>query len=272
MSAAGRAYVEVVAAAALWSTLGVAAQYGRDYIWLAFLRSLVAAVISITVAGWPTRRGLVPGLLLGGLFTVYPLAALLAGVGPAAYLLYTAPLWTTTSLVAFGERPTPRGAAGVALVLAAVVLMIYASARGELSPVGLAAGLASSALYGLYIAAARLMARRGYGADASYGAMPYTLVVTTPALLASLHATAAPPAPQTALAGLYMGVLGTVVPYRLFSSAVSKIEGSRASVIASVEPVLAALWDFLLFGRIPGFMTAAAYILISTAAVVAAKK
>ncbi|MCX8135679.1 DMT family transporter [Pyrobaculum aerophilum] len=265
-------YLRVVGAAALWSTLGVAASIGGNYIWLAFLRSLTAAAIGALYMRRFYSRGLIPGLLLGGLFVAYPVAALYAGVGPAAYLLYTAPLWTTAALAARGERPSAKETVGVSLVLAAVFLMLYASARGELSPIGLLAGLASSAFYGLYIAVARLRAKEGGGADVSYGAMPYTLLVTAPLLLIHVAVNKSPLPLHTALAGLYMGVFGTVIPYRLFSSAVTKIEGARASVIASVEPVLAALWGFLFFKEIPGLLTLTAYALISTAAVVVARK
>ena len=266
------AYAKITAAAALWSTLGVAANLGGDPIWLAFLRSLTAAAASLLLVRRVSRRGVLPGLFLGGLFTAYPLAAVYAGVGPAAYLLYTAPLWTTTALLPAGERPDKWGVAGVALVLAAVVFLLSASARGELSPVGVAAGLASGFFYGLYIAAARLVSRGGGSLDASYGAMPYTLAVTGPLLLYYVHAAGTGPEPTGVVAGVYMGIFGTVVPYRLFASAVERLEGSRASVVASVEPVLAALWGYLLFGQAPGPMTFVAYALLTAAAFIVSKR
>jgi Predicted permease, DMT superfamily len=253
---------KIFAAAFLWSTIGVAAVYGRDYLWLAFFRSLAAALI----AARPSRRGLVPGLLLGGLFSAYPLAAVYAGVGTAAYLLYTAPLWTTTALTLMGERPTRREVYAVALVLAAVALMASASLSGAFSPIGLLAGLASGVFYGLYIAAARWLSKSGDEKAASLGAMPYTLLVTTPLLLLR---PGLPPL-EALVAGAYLGIFCTILPYRLFASALKTVRGARASVIATLEPVLAAVWGFLFFGQIPDFLTLAAYMLITTAAVVTA--
>jgi DME family drug/metabolite transporter len=249
--------VKILAAAALWSTIGVAATYGRDVLWMAFVRSLVAAAFSLTAR--LSKRGLLPGLLLGGLFSAYPLAALYAGVGTAAYLLYTAPLWTATALALTGEKPTRRDVAAVVLVLAAVFLM--ASLSGALSPVGLAAG----AFYGLYIAAARRLSAAGEEKAASLGAMAYTPLVTAPLLLLR----PGPPPPEAVAAGVYLGVFGTVVPYRLFASAVKAVGGTKASVVATVEPVLAAVWGYLLFRQAPDAATLAAYALITAAAVIA---
>ncbi|MFZ8837973.1 MAG: EamA/RhaT family transporter, partial [Pyrobaculum sp.] len=85
--------LKIFVAAFLWSTIGVAATYGRDVIWLAFFRSFTASLISLTAR--PSRRGLVPGLLLGGLFSVYPLAAVSAGVGGGGDLPLTGPRGAT---------------------------------------------------------------------------------------------------------------------------------------------------------------------------------
>lgn len=254
---------KIFAAAFLWSTIGIAATYGGDFIWLAFIRSLTATLLSLKTR--PTLKGLVPGLLLGGLFSVYPLAAVYAGVGTAAYLLYTAPLWTTTALALTGERPTKRELAAVALVLAAVGVMACWSLSGALSPVGLLAGLASGAFYGFYIAVARRLSVSGDEKAASLGAMPYTLIVTTPLLLLKPE----PPALETVAAGAYLGIFGTVLPYMLFASAVKTVRGSRASVIATLEPVLAAVWGLLFFGQAPDSPALSAYVLITAAALLA---
>ena len=66
-----------------------------------------------------------------------------------------------------------------------------------------------------------------------------------------------------------MGIFTTLVPYILFASAVGRVGGARASVIASVEPVLAAVWGALLFGQIPGVYTLVAYGLITAATLLA---
>lgn len=260
----------VFAAAALWSTIGIAAVFGGDYIWLAFFRSTAAAAVAAALGGRPTTRSVAPGLLLAGLFTVYPIAAVYAGLGPAAYLLYTAPLWTAAALYAFGEKPRRREAAAVAIVVAAVLVMLAASAAGEISPVGLAAGLASGALYGLYIAAARRLSQTGREIEASLGALTFTPLVVAPIAAAYYLHQGAAPALQSLVAGLYLAVFCTVLPYYLFATAVKKTRGTKAAVVASIEPVLAALWGALLFGQLPGLYTLAAYGLITAAVLLTA--
>jgi drug/metabolite transporter (DMT)-like permease len=100
---------------------------------------------------------------------------------------------------------------------------------------------------------------------ASLGAMPYTLVITAPLLLLRRE----PPGLEAVLAGVYLGIFGTLLPYKLFASAVKTVRGSRASVIATLEPVLAAVWGLLLFGQAPDSTALSAYVLITAAALLA---
>jgi threonine/homoserine efflux transporter RhtA len=67
---------------------------------------------------------------------------------------------------------------------------------------------------------------------------------------------------------VYVGIVATVIPYRLFAMGVSKIKASAASVIATAEPVLAALWGFLFFKQVPSIVSLIAYVLIITATVI----
>lgn len=265
------AVVKILGAAAFWSTIGVASIFGGNYVELAFFRSLVAATISLFFTRSTSRASLMAGLLLGALFAIYPLAAVLAGVGTAAYLLYTAPLWTTLEARAYGERINKQSAASVALVLAAVALMALSASRGSINVGGLAAGLASGAAYGSYIATARYYSKGGRDEEVSLGAMPYTLLISAPAALAYALAFGVGDLERPALAGLYLGVFATVIPYRLFASGVRVVGASRASVLATVEPALAAAWGYLLFGERPGPLELAAYGLITTAAVLSAR-
>lgn len=261
--------VEILISAAFWSTIGLASIYSGNYVVLAFFRSLTASAVAIFFARPGGKAAAISGVLLGVLFTVYPLAAVLVGLGPAAYLLYTAPLWTTSISAALGERPTRNDMIAVALVTAAVALMFLETHKGVLSAIGLAAGLASGASYGSYIAVARFYSRRGMDVDVSLRAMPYTLAVTAPATAAYVALYGLGDVLRPLALGIYLGVLCTVVPYRLFSSGVKVIGAAKASVIATLEPVLAALWGYLLLGQRPDEVMLIAYVLITAAAILA---
>ncbi|MCX8165733.1 MAG: EamA family transporter [Acidilobaceae archaeon] len=252
----------VLLAAALWSTIGVASSFGQDVSLMALVRSIVAGAIALLVFRSLSRPSLIAGLLLGLLFSSYPLAAITAGVGAAAFLLYTAPLWSTLSALAYGERPSRYALAGALLILISATIMGYEARGGSLNPLGFLFGLLSGITYGLYISAARYYSRRGFHREVSVGAMPFTLVVTVPIGLYHLAFGMPGDLVRAGIAGAYLAVFCTLLPYWLFSMGVKYIKASTASVLASLEPVLAAVWGLLLFSEEITPMLAASYGLI----------
>lgn len=267
------AVIYILVAATLWSTIGVASVVGGDIAVLAFTRSLVAGLIGLLVVRSFKLSSLIAGVLLGVLFSSYPLSAVIAGVGVAAYLLYTAPLWATIASIAYGEKPGTLGALSVALILVAVALMGLEASRGVIEPAGLASGLIAGISYGLYIAVARFYSRRGESTEVSLGAMPYTLTVTLPMIIAYIAENQNIQLQlNPVIAGAYLAVFTTLIPYKLFTKGVEKIGATRASVIASIEPVLAAIWAITLFQQIPTTTIVVAYILITTAVIISATR
>lgn len=247
----------------------MASVYSANPIMLAMFRSLFASLVALFIRRSLSRASIITGVALGILFAAYPLAAVMAGVGLAAFLLYTAPLWATLVALAMGERPSRRGVVGVSLVVIAIALIGAQAVRGSISPAGVFMGLLSGLSYGSYIALARRFARVGNEVDVSWGAIPYTLAITAPVALAySAIANSWRPIIRPALWGVYLGVVATVIPYRLFAMGVSRIRASTASVIATLEPVLAAVWGFLLFRQVPTALTLVAYALIIMASVI----
>ncbi|WP_243666694.1 EamA family transporter [Vulcanisaeta sp. JCM 16159] len=190
-------------------------------------------------------------------------------MGLAAFLLYTAPLWTTLVALGMGEKPSKRGVVGVSLVIIAITLIGAQATKGSISLIGVLLGLLSGISYGSYIALARRFARVGNEVDVSWGAIPYTLIITAPtAITYSIITDSWGSIVNPALWGVYLGIVTTVIPYRLFAIGVSRVRASTASVIATVEPVLAAIWGFLLFGQVPTALTLVAYALIITASTI----
>jgi drug/metabolite transporter (DMT)-like permease len=260
--------IYVVSAAALWSTIGVASVLSANPIMLSLFRSVFASVFSLPIRRSLSRSSIITGTALGILFAVYPVAAVLAGVGLAAFLLYTAPLWTTLISLALGEKPSLRGVLGVLLVIVAISIIGAQTITGIINFPGLIMGMLSGMSYGFYIAMARHYAKRGSEIDVSWGALPYTLIVTIPITLTySLIMNAWKPIIRPILWGLYLGVVATVIPYRLFAIGVSRIKASTASVMATLEPVLAALWGYLFFAQVPTIMTLTSYVLIIIASI-----
>lgn len=259
----------VLLAAALWSTIGVASSFGEDVSIMAFVRSLLAGSIALLIYRSLSRASLLAGFLLGLLFSSYPLAAITAGVGAAAFLLYTAPLWTTLAALLYGELPSKNALVGALLIIASAALMGYEATGGSLNPIGFFFGILAGISYGLYISVARYYSRQGLSKEVSLGAMPFTLLVTLPIGLYQLtRGVQEELLLRAGLAGAYLAIFCTLLPYWLFSLGVRRIRASTASVLASLEPVLAALWGLMFFGETVTLTLTIAYILILLALLV----
>lgn len=109
--------------------------------------------------------------------------------------------------------------------------------------------------------------------DVSYGALPYATIVTVPLFLFSISRGLAvmPSQFMTPLAaGVYLGgIFCTVVPYRLFSLGVSRLRATLAAILATLEPVLAAVWGgYVFLGQVPNPYEYAIYTLITAALII----
>lgn len=127
--------IMILAAASLWSTIGVASVYSGGAPLLASLIRSVAAAAAVMPVYRAFNKAAVAagGVSLGFLFGIYSTAAAVAGVGLAAFLLYTAPpLWTAVFSLAFGESPGGRLglAGGLGMISAAVAIAMIDAASG----------------------------------------------------------------------------------------------------------------------------------------------
>jgi len=180
---------------------------------------------------------------VAGFMTVYFTAIALTTVAAAAVLLYTAPAWVVLlARPLFGEPITRMKAGAVALVFAGCVLVAgLGPAAVRLSPVGALAGLGAGLTYGLYSLFGKVALRRH---------SPLTTVVYSLGfgalflLVASRGLAPVPAAGVWALA--YVIAVPTVAAYLLYIAGLRRVEAGRASVVATVEPVVAALTGSLL--------------------------
>ena len=181
----------------------------------------------------------------------------------AAVLLYTAPSFVLLlSILLFKERMSARK--GMALLLAfAGCALVSGLGQGELrvSPIGILTGLGSGLGYALYSIFAKFALARYSPITvtaytfvfASLGITPLCAVSQFPALVS------AQPASLPWMIGL--GLLCSALPYLLYTSGLSRTEPGKASILASVEPVVATLLGILVFGEpltLPGLLGVAA--------------
>jgi DME family drug/metabolite transporter len=250
-----RGYAHVGAAAVLWGTLGVAARSifaaGLTPLQAASWRALGAfallLVFSLLAGGSALRieRRDLPLLAaygavsVAGFMTVYFTAIELTTVATAAVLLYTAPAWVVVLARAFfGEPITPMKAVAVLLTFGGCILVVGAVGPGavHLTPAGLLAGLGAGLTYALYSIFGKTALRR---------LTPLTTVVYTlgfGALSLLMITRGLPPLPPGSLAPLaYVVIFPTALAYVLYIGGLRWVEAGRASVVATLEPVVAAL-------------------------------
>ena len=261
---ARRACAAILAAAALWGVIGI------------WNRRLMAAglsptsIVTVRNCGGMVLLGLVlavrdrsvfrvrrehlkyffgTGVVSVVLFTAcYFSCQQLCSLSVASVLLYTAPSFVVLlSALLWRERVTGRklAALGLTLVGCALVCGLF-SGQVTVTAAGVLLGLGAGFFYALYSIFGRY-------ALAHYDSMtvtmwtflfagPASLVLLRPSELASAFST-----PGTWLTAAGLVAVSTAAPYLLYTWGLARVESGRASILASLEPVVASLAGTLLF-------------------------
>ena len=260
-------YALVLAAACLWGTLGLffralVDDYGLSrQVVVACRAGLAALVLAIGLgirhpAALRIRRRDMPFFLIFGVagvaafFLSYIQAITTGTVAQAAVLLYTAPIWITLwAAIHDGEPIEGRRllALGLAVVGCALVAQAYDPARLKLNGPAVIYGLLSGIGYAAYSVWSAAGTRRGYNA---WTVVLYSLGIGAIALFASTPVAETlrairTPAAWPLLAGV--ALLPTLLGPICFTTGLQYVRTSNASILATVEPVVAAglAWAFL---------------------------
>lgn len=187
----------------------------------------------------------------------------------AAILLYTAPCFVILmSVPLFKEKLTARKLMAMALAFFGCCLVSgIGSGDGHITAVGLMLGLGSGFCYALYSIFSRFAINRGYST--------YTINFYS-CLLASLGALIidGPQCFSLAIATgtnlFYAAATGLVtcfLPYMLYTKGLLGLENGKASIMASIEPVVATLVGFAIYHENPTVMSIAGIVLVLSAIV-----
>ena len=259
-------YLYVILGASLWGGIGVFAKFlaklGFTTMQVVTIRVAVSALVMTVYllfkdprllkirprdCGYFIGTGIVSLVLFN---YCYFTCINLSSISVAAVLLYTAPTFVSLlSIPLFHERMTGGKAAALAMTFAGCFLTAGAlGGGGRVSPAVLLSGLGSGLLYALYTLCGKFALRR-YDSDTVsaytflFGAaatLPFTGLWRQGALLAQ---------PRTLACCLGIGVLCCMVPYILYTRGLTGVEASRASILATVEPAVAALLSMAVFGE-----------------------
>ena len=177
-------------------------------------------------------------------------AITLTSLSVAAILLYTAPaIVMVLSYFLFGEKLTKRKLLSLVMTFVGCVLVTgILTEKGSVSAGGILVGLGAGLGYALYSIFSRYALEKGY---ASLTITFYTFLIAAIAscFLADMGKVArvASDSVGSLFFCLAFGVLCTVVPYLTYTLGLQHVENTKASIIASVEPVTATLLGALLF-------------------------
>lgn len=268
-------YLLVLGAASMWGTIGIFFTVLHDYFRLSalaigFLRASLAALM--IVAGLAIFR---PALLRSsprallvyagfgcfgiGLFYIFNTeAVILTNVATASVLLYTAPAFVTLfARQRWGEPITGRKIIALALSLVgcALVAKAYDPEELRLDAGGVLVGVMAGLAYALFTVFAKSSSQEPPWTTVAYslvfGALfllPLQFIQVPGVSGEGVTALFQNPGAWIFLFGLCLGP--TVGSYALYNAAMSRIPASNASLVATVEPVVASFAGFLVLGQV----------------------
>ncbi|MDD6735043.1 MAG: EamA family transporter [Clostridiales bacterium] len=256
--------VSILIAGALWGSTGIFVRRinaaGLDSFQLIFFRSIITAVcmsafllikdrqqMKINPRDWWYFFG--TGILSFLLFTVcYFYTINKASMSVAAILLYTAPFFVMImSSIFFGEKIT--AAKILALIMAAVgCIMICGTEHNTvLTPSVILIGIASGFCYALYSIFGRVALKK----YSSAAVTAYTFIFSSIGSLFvvdfnQIHSVAVQKPDIIALTVVF-SVLSAVLPYIFYTNGLKYVESGKASIMATIEVVVASLIGLIAF-------------------------
>ena len=186
----------------------------------------------------------------------------------AGVLLYTAPIFVMLmSALLFRENITAKKLLALAMAFCGCALVSGLGSDSRVSPAGLLFGLGAGLSYALYSIFGRYAIQRGYG---SWTITFYSFLfcgILSVFLCDWSLVTPILTAPPQILWIVCLGFVTAFSPYILYSLGLEAMESSRASILASIEPVVAAIVSVAVFSE-PMAFTAVLGIILVLAAII----
>jgi DME family drug/metabolite transporter len=260
-----RGYIYIVLAATLWAVLGpfakIAFQEGISPLEVAFWRAVLAWGIFSAHALVTRQVGMaakdLPALTAFGVtgvalfYAVYPMAIQQGGVALAVVLLYTAPAWVTVlSRIIYKEAVTPAKLSAMGMTIAGVVGISLGSggeAGNSVMRVDTAAillGLAAGFFYSMYY----IFGKYFSGRYTSPNLFAYMLPIGACCLYPWVDFSAKSPTAWAALAAI--AAVSTYGAFYCYYQGIRYLEISRASIAATLEPVVAGVVAYVWWGEV----------------------
>jgi drug/metabolite transporter (DMT)-like permease len=256
-------YALVVAAVTMWSLNASIARTllddGVSAARLSELRALGSWVLifALVAAVRPrllrVERSEIPNLAflgvagIGLVYLTYFVAIERLQIGVALTIEYLGPLLLLLWLWLARGRQLARGLWGaMAVSLVGIFLAVRAYDFGTLDALGVAAGFAAAVSFAIYLAGSERAGERNAPATTLVWAFGFAtlfwLVIQPPWTFPFEQFSGS----ENLLLGLAVIVIGTVLPYGCIVAAVRHVPAARAGVVGTLEPVLSALFAYLI--------------------------
>lgn len=167
----------------------------------------------------------------------------------AAILLYTAPAFVMVmSYFLFKEAFTKRKVLALLFAFAGCVLVSGGFGADEIGAVGILTGLGAGFGYALYTIFGRYALERGYSSFTIttytflFAALGCVMIADLPRMVNCLVME-----PDLIGQGILWTFLTTVAAYLLYTKGLSGMESGKASILATIEPVMATIVGALVF-------------------------
>lgn len=260
------AYFFIAAGAALWGIISIFVQFlyasGFTPLQVVAIRAVSSALLLLGYIALTNRSllkiqlGDIKYFIGTGIFSIvffnwcYFTAIQETSVSVAAILLYTAPAFVTVlSRIVFKEWVTKKKmlALLVTFIGCSFVIGILPFADETISMYGMLVGVGSGFGYALYSIFGKFALAKYHTLTvtvytfliASLGILPVSGLENSVPLLLNWKVVGF---------SIGLGLFPTVLAYLLYTFGLSYVESSRASIVATVEPVVAALVGIVLFG------------------------
>jgi drug/metabolite transporter (DMT)-like permease len=186
----------------------------------------------------------------------------------AAILLYTAPaIVMILSFLLFKEALTKRKIISLIMTFAGCVLVTGITTEGgNITGKGILTGLGAGLGYALYSIFSRYALQKGYH---SFTITFYTFLISSVAALFLVDTSYVyeQVTNNNVVIGLCicLGIICTVIPYLTYTIGLKYMDNSRASIIASVEPVTASIIGIIIYNENITFSGVAGIVLVLVA-------
>lgn len=266
MTSKQRAYLYIISGAALWGLIGIfvkmLAANGFTPMQIVALRSIASAVCTLLLVcklgfhylriDWRDSWLFIGTGILSLTFFNYCYFNCIEGssLAVAALLLYTAPIFVMLmSLLLFGERFTLLKGIALAMTFLGCGFVTGAfSGELNLTLAGLLYGLGSGFGYALYSIFGKYAVRKYPSLTITVQTFLFSVLASVPMagfssnLLQQINS-------QVILAMLGLGFICALIPYLLYTKGLEQVEAGQASILATVEPFVAAGVGVLCFGE-----------------------